>query len=153
VELMITLAVLAILVTIGYPLYNVQLQKARRIDARGTLGKLAMVQEQYYAMFGSYATTTAQLNFGPDGAEDGVNDTYAYNEVIRSVDYDQDGVPDLYNITLTTDGVANTEDYVFTATAIEAQLADTDCRTLAINQLGLKSAADVDDNDESERCW
>ncbi|MGD8909736.1 MAG: type IV pilin protein [Chromatiales bacterium] len=153
VELMITLAVLSILVTIGYPLYNVQLQKSRRIDARGTLSKLAMVQERYYAMFGNYATTTAQLNFGPDGVEDGVNDIFAYNEVINSVDYDQDGVADHYSFALNTDGDATTEDYIFTARAADVQLADTDCVTFTIDQLGRKTAEDDAGNDESERCW
>jgi type IV pilus assembly protein PilE len=153
IELMITLAILAILVTIGYPLYNVQLEKARRVDARGALGKLAMAQERHYAMFGSYATSVGQLNFGPDGLEDGTNDTYAYNKAIQAIDYDGNGAPDNYSIGLSTDGDSTTEDYVFTATAIDSQLSDTDCRKFTINQLGVKTAEDSGGTDQTNRCW
>lgn len=153
VELMITLAVLAILVTIGYPLYNVQLEKARRTDARSGLAKLAMAQERYYAMFGNYATSIAQLNFGPDEAEDGNNDIYAYREAISDIDYDGNGSPDNYTITLADDGDASTQDYVFTATATGSQSGDTDCNTFTINQLGVKAAENSSGTDQTERCW
>jgi type IV pilus assembly protein PilE len=153
VELMITLAVLAILVTIGYPLYNVQLEKARRVDARSGLAKLAMAQERHYAMFGSYAVNTAELDYGPDGLADGVNDTFAYREAISDIDYDGNGSADNYNIVLTTDGNPATQDYLITATAIGTQLGDEDCRTFTINQVGVKTAADSGTNDQTDRCW
>ena len=153
VELMITLAVLAIIITIGYPLYNQQLEKARRIDARSGLGKLSLAQERHYTMFGAYATTTAELNFGPDGVVDGLDDTYAYREAIADIDYDGNGVPDNYNFVLTTDGDATTQDYVFTATAAGSQVDDTNCRSFTINQLGEKEARDSGGGDQTERCW
>ncbi|MBA1331553.1 pilus assembly protein PilE, partial [Candidatus Endoriftia persephone str. Guaymas] len=56
IELMITIAVLVILVGIGYPLYSEQLQKARRVDARSGLMRLAMAEERFYALNGSYAS-------------------------------------------------------------------------------------------------
>ncbi|MCU7844149.1 MAG: prepilin-type N-terminal cleavage/methylation domain-containing protein [Candidatus Thiodiazotropha sp. (ex Monitilora ramsayi)] len=153
VELMVAMAVLVIVITIGYPLYNQQLEKGRRVDAKGGLAKLAMAQERHYAMFGAYATTIAQLNFGPDGVEDGTDDTYAYREAVSDIDHDNDGVPDHYNIVLATDGDATTQDYSFTATAIDTQFDDEDCRTYTINQIGVKSAANSSGDDESERCW
>jgi type IV pilus assembly protein PilE len=152
VELMITMAILAILVTIGYPLYTVQLEKARRVDARGGLAKLAMAQERHYAMFGSYATTPDQLNYGPDGKANGTNDTYAYREAILDLDHNGDGNPDNYKFVLTTDGKTATQDYLFTAKAIGTQLSDEDCRTFTINQVGVKAAEDSA-GDPTDRCW
>jgi type IV pilus assembly protein PilE len=151
VELMVTLAVLAILITIGYPLYNQILQKARRVDAKDALLLMAQAQVRYNRMFFSYAATSNQLNFGPDELDNDINDTHEYNEVIRTIDHNQDGNPDYYTITITTDGDATT--YLITATAISDQLNDTDCRTLTINQFGLKTAVDEDGNDTTARCW
>lgn len=153
VELMITLAVLAILVTIGYPLYTGILEKGRRVDARGTLAKLAFAQERHYAMFGNYATSVDELNFGPDATEDGTNDTYAYVQAVSDIDYDRDGTPDNYTIALATDGDAATQDFVFTATARSSQLGDTDCRTFTIDQAGVKAALDSSSNDNTDSCW
>jgi type IV pilus assembly protein PilE len=144
IELMITLAVLAIILTIGYPLYNVQLEKARRTDARSGLAKLAMAQERYYGMFGNYAATEAELNFGPDGVEDGNNDVFFFRQAVNDLDLTN------YNIVLNS---VTPQDYVFTATAIGSQLEDTDCRVFTINQVGIKTAEDADSNDETQRCW
>jgi type IV pilus assembly protein PilE len=153
VELMVTLAVLAILVTIGYPLYNTQLEKGRRIDAQGALRKLGLAQERHFTLFGSYATSVAQLNFGPDGLEDGVNDTYAYSKAVTDLDYDGDGNPDNYTIAIATDGVASTQDYVVTAIAKGSQAGDTNCYTYSINELGVKGAKNYDGDDQTNLCW
>jgi type IV pilus assembly protein PilE len=153
VELMITLAVLAILVTIGYPLYNIQLEKGRRIDARAALGKLAMAQERHYAMFGCYADAVNKLNEGKCDDDDDVVNTLAFNRATAELDHDGDGNFDNYNIALATDGDANTQDFVFTATATGSQTSDTDCRTFTINQLGVKTAANSDGDDQTARCW
>ena len=149
VELMVTVAIMAILVSVGYPLYNAQLEKARRVDARGGLAKLAMAQERHYAMFGSYATSVAQLNYGPDATADGTNDTFAYREAVSDMDHNSDGNPDYYSIGL----VANASSFTFTATAIGAQLSDEDCRKFTINQVGVKTAQDSGGGDQSSRCW
>jgi type IV pilus assembly protein PilE len=149
VEMMVTLAVLALLVTIGYPVYQAQLQKARRIDARAALGKLAMAQERHYAMFGSYAITENILNYGRDGAENGVEDTLAFNRATAELDHDGDGNFDYYNIALNSDG----DVFTFMATAAGVQASDTDCSTFTINQLGVKTAANSDGDDQTARCW
>lgn len=151
VELMITLAILAIIMTIGYPLYQTQLEKARRTDARSGLTKLAMAQERYYGMFGSYADKKDKLNFGPDGKEDGANDIYSYKEAVSDLDYDGNGEPDYYTIEIGDDGDPTT--FTITATATGSQTADEDCRLFTINQLGVKEAEDSGGNDRTERCW
>lgn len=150
---MITMAVLAILVAVGYPLYNQILLKGRRGDARQVLTLIAKAQEEHMRMFNEYATTSEQLNYGPDGIDNDINDRDAYDEVVTAIDHDEDGTPDYFNITITTDEDDTTQDFVVTAIAISAQLDDADCRTLTINQLGLKSAVDAQGNDTTDRCW
>jgi hypothetical protein len=70
-------------------------------------------------------------------------------------DDDGNGVPDLYAIALdgNPDGDANTQDYLFTATATGNQFDDEDCREFSINQLGVKAAEDSSGNDQTARCW
>ena len=46
IELMIVLAVFAIVASIGYPLYSDQVRKARRADAKASLSDVAQVLER-----------------------------------------------------------------------------------------------------------
>lgn len=149
VELMITLAILAIIMTIGYPLYQTQMEKARRTDARSGLSKLAMAQERYFGMFGRYATKVDQLNFGPDEKQDGAHDIFFYRAALADIDYNGDGNPDHYTIGM----VATDTTFQFTATATGSQTDDEDCRSFTINQLGVKGARDSNDIDRTQRCW
>jgi type IV pilus assembly protein PilE len=155
---MITVAVLGILSTVALSVYKKQVQKGRRVEAKSALTRLALAQERYHAMFGSYATTVNKLNFGPDGSNNKYNDTYAYTNALADL-VDQDGVtgPDFYSFALTSD--ANGTSFTFTVTAKGAQLNDTDCRTFTINQLGEKTAESaVTGTDGSkvvttQKCW
>ena len=151
VELMITLAILAIIMTIGYPLYQTQMEKARRTDARSGLLKLAMAQERYFGMFGEYADSKDKLNFGPDEAQDGANDIFFYRAALADIDYNGDGNPDHYTIEIGDDGDPTT--FTITATATGSQTDDEDCRLFTINQLGVKGARDSNNIDRTQRCW
>ncbi|MCU7806526.1 MAG: prepilin-type N-terminal cleavage/methylation domain-containing protein [Candidatus Thiodiazotropha sp. (ex Semelilucina semeliformis)] len=146
IELMVTLAILAILVTIGYPLYTDMLEKSRRSDARAGLSKLAMAQEKYAALFGTYADTIVQLNFGPDGLNDDSNDVFFHREAVAGISADN------YTFALVTDGVATTMDFTFSATEGVAQASD-DCSGYSIDQTGLKSANYEGAADVDGKCW
>jgi type IV pilus assembly protein PilE len=54
VELMIVVVILIILAGVGYPLYQDQLRKARRTDARSAAMQVALAQEQYFTRTGRY---------------------------------------------------------------------------------------------------
>ena len=54
IELMVVVAILAIVVALGYPSYRDQVMKARRSEARGELLELADRLERYYADQGTY---------------------------------------------------------------------------------------------------
>lgn len=58
IELMITVAILGILVAVGYPSYMGQLAKGRRADARAALADLSQRMERFYTERSTYATAT-----------------------------------------------------------------------------------------------
>lgn len=54
IELMIAVAVLAILAALAYPSYQAQVIKSRRTDATGSLMDVAHVLERCYTSYGAY---------------------------------------------------------------------------------------------------
>jgi type IV pilus assembly protein PilE len=61
VELLIVVAIVAILSSAALPSWNSQVQKARRADARNTLMLVQVEQEKYRADSGSYASSMSAL--------------------------------------------------------------------------------------------
>jgi prepilin-type N-terminal cleavage/methylation domain-containing protein len=61
VELLIVVAIVAVLASVALPSWNSQVQKARRADARNTLMFVQVEQEKYRADNGSYASDMSAL--------------------------------------------------------------------------------------------
>lgn len=61
VELLIVVAIVAILASAALPSWNSQVQKSRRTDARNTLIFVQVEQEKYRADNGSYASSMSAL--------------------------------------------------------------------------------------------
>lgn len=61
VEVMVTLAVLAILAALAWPSYNAAVQKGRRADAMAALAQLMQAQERWRSEHASYQATLASL--------------------------------------------------------------------------------------------
>jgi len=141
VELMVVVAVMAIIATVAYPLYTTQVEKARRAEAKVALESIAMAQERYFTLFGSYASQ-AQLD-DPNG--DGDTADSMITTVIEKLDHDGDGNPDNYALAI----VSAADSFGVTATAQGAQADDGDCATFTIDQLGAKGAT----GDEPAKCW
>lgn len=57
-ELLIVVAIIAILASVGFPAYNEQMQKGRRADAKNMILQLASLQERYHSNFGYYGSMT-----------------------------------------------------------------------------------------------
>lgn len=142
VELMVTIAVLAILAAIGYPMYVEQVQKSRRTDARSAVMELAMAQEREFAAFGHFSEPTVPLPTGVS-RDDGI----PASDAGSVLDADVARIADQYSAFYTFNITATTDTFTITATPAGRQAGDAACGTISIDQTGEKFATDVD------LCW
>ena len=112
VELVIVLAIVATLASIALPLWNSQVQKARRDDARTALIFVQIEQEKYRADKGSYASSMSALGLS------------TYNSSSR----------DYYNVSIVSSSATA---YVASAAPNTNGGQDNDlCGTFAVDQSG-----------------
>lgn len=121
IELMVAVAIVAILATIAYPLYLHQLVEGRRSAAEATLMDIAQREEQYVLDQRAYA-------YGTDASSVSTN----LNVTIPS------NVRQFYTITVAQGTTTTPPSFVATATPIAggAQASDV---TLTIDQTGSKT--------------
>lgn len=113
IELMITVAIVGILVSIAYPSYLAQVRKSRRADAQAALMNIAARQQQMLLDTRSYAATVGTLN------------------ITLPVSVVQN-----YAVTITV-GTATVPTFMATATPSGSQVGDT-CGVLSLDQTGAK---------------
>jgi type IV pilus assembly protein PilE len=121
-ELMITVAIVAILTAVALPSYREQVMKTHRADARQELLRLATAQERFYTNCNIYAKT---LN--------GDQATCAGLGAAKSTIDSENG---FYEISLAGDGTQ----YTLTATPQNGQNKDLKCGKLSLTDAGVKGA-------------
>jgi len=131
IELMVAVAIIALLASIAIPLYDNQTTKARRTDARTALASIALAQERFFTVNGNYTTNLANLDV--DAAIQGGNTVEGY-----------------YSLAVTTTDNATVPDFTATATPVagRAQDSDADCTAMTITHLGVK-----DGTPANNACW
>jgi len=131
IELMITVAIVAILAMIAAPAFNKQIRKSRRTEARTTLLDLAARAERLYSTTNTYwGTTQPNKLLPPDLGYAGgwpITTTSGY-----------------YTITLGNNATGAA--FTFTATPAGAQASDTECATFSVDNTGNQTATDP-------KCW
>lgn len=123
-ELMIVVAVIGILAAIAYPSYRDQVLRSHRSDAKVSLERLAQTLERCYTNSPSPKT---------------------YAGCVTATVPSENGY---YSIAVAPTATS----FTLIATALGGQLADSDCRTLTIdnaNARTAKTAADV----PNDACW
>lgn len=136
IEVMIVVAVIGILAAIAYPSYQESVQKSRRSDAKAALLSLQQAQEKYRANCIQYADAIDDDTYGC-----AVGDYTLIGSTTSPNAY--------YNLTITN---VTASTYTVTATHTGVQTADTKCKTLSIDQAGVKSSTDTS-NAASTDCW
>ncbi|MEP6633232.1 MAG: type IV pilin protein [Luteimonas sp.] len=136
IELMVVVAIVAILVGIALPAYQDSIRKARRGQAKADLVELAQRAERYHTENNRYdADATVPTNgFWVDRVPNGDRNsprTGAAFYVITEVE------------------AANT--FTLTATPQGSQTADALCGTLSVDSAGVKLASA--DPGNTNRCW
>jgi type IV pilus assembly protein PilE len=127
IELMVTVAIVAILATIASAAYTSQVQKSRRTDARNAVLDLAGREEKLFSTTNAYSATATDLG-------------YAAFPVAVGSGY--------YNVSAAVGNPPVT--YVITATAIGTQVNDAQCATLSVDQLGVQSSTGTG---TAATCW
>ena len=123
IELIIAVAIVAIIASIAIPAYDRYKLKGYRMDAISYLTRAAALEENWMAENGVYTATLANLGGATTGRD---------------------------HYTITATGGAT---FLITATAKASQTADTDCAIFTIDNLGRKLAQQSDATDNSSRCW
>ena len=127
IEMLIAVAIVAILAAIAIPSYQDSVLKSRRSDGKAALLRLQLAQEKFRANCRFYAGTFAGVNScGADAANSSLNFSASSEE-------------GFYTIAVTA---AGGNSYIITADPVGAQAADTDCGQLRYEHpAGLKLPA------------
>jgi type IV pilus assembly protein PilE len=127
IEVMVVVAILAIIVSIAMPYYENQKRRMYRTDAINAIQTIAQLEERNKTVNGKYDTLA---NVGGSATSD--EGKYAIS-------------------------VTQTDDtYTITATAQGTQLNDEDCRSFSLSNTGIRSSTDKDSNvstGANSRCW
>jgi type IV pilus assembly protein PilE len=127
IEVVVAMAILAILLTLAYPAYLNQAIKARRADGHSLLYEAAQRQQQQFTENNAFTATV-----GSGGLDMNAGSQEGY-----------------YTLSITQPSGNTT--YTLTATAVAPQTADTSCGNLTLTHLNVKgctaTGCDVD------RCW
>ncbi|MES9873867.1 MAG: type IV pilin protein [Candidatus Sedimenticola sp. PURPLELP] len=138
VELLIVIVMISILAGVGFPLYSGYVMKTRRIDARIGLERIALAQERYNAVKGSYSSDLGLLNMRGD---------FDINAKDKSRATSESG---FYTLAVTVPA-SNTSTFTLVAIPVagKSQANDSDCTTLTLNHLGVHGGT----GDDADECW
>ena len=131
VELMVVIVIVAVLAAIAIPGYTSQIRKSRRTEARNALLDAAAREERFYATNNYYTVTGTDLGYGAALPVNVGNNYYRLS-----------GTCTIVNTRCT--------DYKLTAQAINAQLKDTACTALTLDQTGSQTATGTA---TTATCW
>jgi type IV pilus assembly protein PilE len=131
IELMITVALIAMLATLAVSSYSSQVQKSRRTEAKSAVLDLAGREERLFSTTNVYSNLEAYLGYAAAGATTVMtNMPFGNGYYTLSV-----AVPDPNQAPLT----ATT--YLITATPVGTQANDTLCGNFTLNQLGVQGVS------------
>ncbi|TCK19149.1 type IV pilus assembly protein PilE [Thiogranum longum] len=133
IELMIVIAIVAILASIAYPSYQDQVRKSRRADCEGSLLGLANAMERFHTANNTFATATI-------GA--GAGNIFPNQCPI-------DGGTATYDLTI---AAASGSAYTIQAAPTGPQATDK-CGTLTLTSTGLKGVTAATGGLTAADCW
>lgn len=120
IELMIVIAVIAIILAIALPSYREQMKKSRRSDAKQVLMDYALREEKWRATNATYGSVT---NIG------GSSTMPSGNYTIGAITF----APAAGNCPGTATAISSNNSFVITATKAGSQASDNKCATLVFS--------------------
>lgn len=143
-EMVVVIVIIAILVAIGYPMYENKVRQSRRVDAKSALLELAQLQEKFYFR---------------DPNQNGGNHTYAtdFNTLLMNGSRGFKVVDDktlesgegYYQITFDINSGRSAFNFIAVPTEKGGQNNDS-CKEFSINNIGNKNSKS---EPEGEKCW
>lgn len=124
-ELMIVVVILGILTAIAYPSYRDVAARAKRVEAKAALLKIATNQERFYLQNNTYTTDMTILGFNADPF---ISDSTSYSVEITAAD---------------------PSDFTAVATYRLSGREGDKCATFEVDGAGEKTAT----GDEGNACW
>lgn len=130
-ELMVTIAIAAILATIAYGSYSSQIRKSRRTEAKTALLDLAGREERLFSTTNAYSSTPSDLGYNVVGNPFVVGNGY-------------------YQVQITNVAVGPPATFTLTATPVTGRGQDNDleCQSFTVDQTGTQSSTGT-----SSSCW
>jgi type IV pilus assembly protein PilE len=144
VELMVTLVVATILLTIAIPSYLTQIRESRRTEAKTALLDLAGREETLYSTQNLYSLVPSVLGYvGGNFPVQVGNDYYSVNVQVPNP-----------NAVQNPNGVA-TPSFLISATPVAgtSQEKDAPCQYFSVDQLGSQTATSQGGTDNTKACW
>ena len=134
-ELMVTVAIIAIIAAVAYPAFTKSAMKGRRADAKAALNQHAQALERCYGTYGLYNSTNCSTE---------VNSSQAFITATSQRGY--------YTIKANT---LNGTSYQLYATAVSpgAQANDTGCTILTLNSTGQQGSGANNATTDTGGCW
>ena len=139
IELMITVVIASILMSIAFPLYQHQIRESRRTDARSALLDLASREERYYAINNAYTSTASNLGYSGWGSSYPIGGGYYYLDAP----------------TVAAATSAATASFTLEAEPVagKGQDQDSDCKTFTVTQTGQETSTNSANGNSSSICW
>jgi type IV pilus assembly protein PilE len=133
IELMVVVAIAAILAAIAIPSYLRYVQQGRRSDAYAALAQNQGILERCYAASFDYSNVSSGGN-GCSTLSSASPNGY-------------------YTIALALQGASPATGYTLTATPTGPQASDTTCAQISLSSANVRSALDSSGNPQTNTCW
>lgn len=148
IEVIVAMAIVAILAAIALPSYRVYVERSNRAVARSALSEVVSRQESWYLDRKRYATSLDRLGWGGDPLFLDREGSLAATSTAQSIyRVSLEGNP--ASLACPPGGAVSASGFSVVAEPIGAQTSDTRCATLCLSSTGIKSAS----GSESESCW
>jgi len=141
-EVLIVIAVLALLIAVAYPSYQNQIHKMRRDDARQSLVRVAQQLERCYTRYRRYNH--------PDCSVVTAGSTIAARS--RSGHYQISSIA-IVSGSQTETLAVNGESYTLFARPLDAQASDTTCAVFQYGSTAARAAANAAGDPTTADCW
>jgi type IV pilus assembly protein PilE len=133
IELMVTIVIAAVLLSIAVPSYMTQIRKSRRTEARTAVLDLATREERYFSVNNAYSSNDVDLGYGTT------------NKAITGLSVGSG----YYTVTITTPATATgAAGFKIVATAAGTQVKDAACQTFTVDQTGAQASTPT-----ATGCW